>query len=213
MTFMSRTNHDAKHLAKLQDHYARIGVLPSLAGICEVVGFRAKTAAVRLAGRLTKAGYMRATQNGRLVPEPRFFARPLAANAIRAGTPDLAQEQPIEEITIDAFLIDKPSKTVLVPIKGMSMKNVGIYDRDIVVVERQPDAADGDFVVALVDGEVTVKELKFDGKQWVLQPHSEDFPTIVATQELEILGVVTGVVRRYAKTRSGKRARRTGGAA
>lgn len=210
---MSRSNHDARHLAKLQDHYARIGVLPSFAGICKVVGFRAKTAAVRLAGRLKKAGYLRATPNGRLVPGPRFFARPLAANAIPAGKPDLAQEQSIEEITIDSFLIDKPSKTILVPVKGMSMKDAGIYDRDIVVVERQPDAEDGDFVVALVDGEVTVKELKLDGKQWVLQPHNEDFPTIVATRELEILGVVTGVVRRYAKRRGGTRAHRTGGIA
>lgn len=210
---MSRTNHDKQHLAKLQDHYSRVGVLPSLAGICQVVGFRAKTAAVRLAGRLQKAGYLRATSNGRLVPEPRFFARPLAANAIRAGTPDSAQDQAAEEITLDAYLIDKPSTTILVPVKGMSMKDAGIYDRDIVVVERQPDAEDGDFVVALVDGEVTVKELKFDGTQWVLQPHNEQFPAIVATRELEILGVVTGVVRRYGKTRGGKRARRMGEAA
>lgn len=125
---MSRANHDAQQLAKLQDHYSRIGVLPSLAGICEVVGFRAKTAAVRLAGRRQKAGYLRATANERLVPEPRFFARPLAVNAIWAGAPDIAQDQPAEEITLDTYLIDKPSKTILVPVKGMSMKDAGIYE-------------------------------------------------------------------------------------
>jgi len=208
---MSRINHDSHHLAKLQDHYARVGVLPSLSGICEVVGFRAKNAAAGLAKRLKAAGLVREAPNGRLVPEPRFFSRRLAASAVRAGTPETPQEQLFDEITIDSLLIDKPSMTVLVPVKGMSMINAGIYDRDIVVVERQAEAEDGDFVVALVDGEVTVKELKRNGRQWVLQPHNDDFPTIVATQELEILGVVTGVVRRYVRKRGGKNARRLGG--
>jgi SOS regulatory protein LexA len=208
---MSRPNHDRQHLAKLQDHYARFGVLPSLSGICDVVGFSAKNSAARLAKRLKVAGFLRESPDGRLVPEPQFFSRPLAPTAIRAGPPDLAQAQPIDEITIDTFLIDKPSVTVLVPVKGMSMRNAGIFDRDIVVVERRSDAQDGDFVVALVDGEVTVKELKLDGKRWILQPHNEEFPTIVATRELEILGVVTGVLRRYARKRESKHVRRPGG--
>lgn len=76
------------------------------------------------------------------------------------------------------------------------MKNAGIYDGDIVVVERRERADKGEFVVARIDGEYTLKELDFEGKKPVLRPHNENFDVLRPAQ-LDVVGVVIGVVRRY----------------
>jgi repressor LexA len=189
-----RSNQDDRYLAKLQDHYARHGVLPSYAGISELVGFRAKNAAVKLAGRLSEAGYLRVTLNGRLAPDQKFFDRPFLAS-VPASKPDTL-EMAFEAMSIDRYLIDRPSRTALIRVKGDSMKDAGIYDGDVVVVERRESADSGDFIVARVDGEYTLKELDFEGKRPVLRPHNRAF-AVLRPPRLEIVGVVKGVVRRY----------------
>lgn len=208
---MSRINDDVHHLAKLQDYYARHGVLPSYAGISELVGFRAKTAAVKLAGRLSRAGYVRLAPHGKLAPDAKFFQRPLAASAVRAGVPDIAEESFFQPLSIDRYLIDKPSQTVIIRVKGESMKGVGINDGDIAVVERRDRAEKGDFVVALVNGEFTLKEYGFDGREPVLRPHNDAFDVIKVSRDVQVFGVVVGLIRRYAQMRSRKSQRQTGG--
>jgi repressor LexA len=200
---MARPNHDENHLEKLRDHFAGHGAIPSLAEICEVIGFSSKGAASRLITRLKRGGYLRAERNGRLVPQGRFFARTLVG-AVRAGSPQSGDPLPAEEFVVDHYLVDRPSDTFLVTVKGASMQDAGIYDQDIVVVVRKPDAKDGDIVVASVDGEMTVKELVLAGDKWELRPHNAEFRPIVAKEELKVLGVVTGVVRRL-QGKSGKR--------
>jgi SOS-response transcriptional repressor LexA len=187
-------NQDGRYLAKLQDHYARHGVLPSYAGISELLGFRAKNAAVKLAARLSKAGYLRVAPGGRLAPDDRFFERSFLAS-VTASRPDTL-EMAFETISIDRYLIDRPSKTTFIRVKGDSMKDAGIYDGDVVVVERRESAVAGAFVVARVDGEYTLKELDFERKRPVLRPHNRAF-SVLRPQRLEIVGVVRGVVRRY----------------
>lgn len=191
-----RQNQDARHLAKLQDHYARHGVLPSYAGISALVGFRAKNAAVKLANRLSKAGYVRIAPNGRLAPDQRFFERPFLAS-VPASRPDTV-EMMFETMSIDRYLVDRPSRAALVRVKGESMKDAGIYDGDVVVVERRESAEAGQFVVARVDGEYTLKELDFEGKRPVLRPHNRAFP-VLRPAHVEIVGVVRGVARRYSE--------------
>lgn len=192
---MARSNRDDRHLGKLRDYYARHGVLPSYSGISRVVGFRAKNAAVKLALRLSHAGYLRLSPDGRFAPDEKFFERSLASS-VRASAPDIIDGADLESISIDRYLIDKPSKTLLVRVKGDSMKNAGIYDGDIVVVERRESADRGQFVVTRIDGEYTLKELDFEGRKPVLRPHNEDFK-VLRPAHLEIVGVVIGVVRRY----------------
>ncbi len=191
-------NRDSVHLGRLRDYYARHGALPSYAGLGELVGFRAKTAAVKLAGRLEAAGYIRPAPGGKLAPTPRFFGLPLMSTSVRAGTPEAVPgEEAPECLTLDGFLIDKPSSTVLIRVKGDSMKDAGILEGDLAAVERTPDASAGDLVVALVDGEFTLKELAFEGQDPVLLPHNSAFMPVRAVSGLEIFGVVRGIVRRY----------------
>ncbi|MCZ8112977.1 MAG: hypothetical protein O9321_19165 [Rubrivivax sp.] len=82
---MAPTNLDDRHLARLRDHYARHGALPSYAGIGQVVGFKAKNAAVKLAARLTDAGFLKTAPGGKLAPTSRFFERPLFDSPVPAG--------------------------------------------------------------------------------------------------------------------------------
>lgn len=200
---MAEDSSDRRHLARLQDHFARFGVLPSYAGISELVGFRSKASAVKLVGRLRAEGYLRSSPGGRLAPDERFFERILATD-VKAGAPDLSQETASEALTLDRYLIEKPSETVLVRVKGDSMRDAGILHGDLVVVERQIEARPGDFVVALVDEALTLKEFDLLEGRAVLRPHNPDFRTIHPATDLEILGVVTGVVRKVGRNRSGK---------
>jgi repressor LexA len=85
----------------------------------------------------------------------------------------------------------------MVPIKGDSMIDAGIRDGDIVVVERTKAAKAGDFVIAIVDNEFTLKELSSERGRFILKPHNPAYPIIRPKGQLEIYGVVTGLVRRY----------------
>ena len=134
-----------------------------------MVGFKAKNAAVKLASRLTVAGYLRPAPGGKLAPTPRFFAIPLFDSRVQAGLAEsVAGEEAGELVTIDSYLIAVPSKTVLLRVKGDSMRDAGVLDGDLAVVERSQSASAGEFVVAVVDGDFTLKELGYEG--CVFQP-------------------------------------------
>lgn len=197
-------NCDGSHLARLRDHYAAHAAMPpSYAGIGEVVGFRTKNAAVKLAKRLVDSGFLKVAPGGKLAPTPRFFELPIAHARVPAGPPAVVgTETAAEMISLDSVLVAKPSKTVLVRVKGDSMRDAGILDGDLAVVERSESARPGDFVVALVDEEFTLKEFRYEGHQPILVPHNPAYNPIRPGRSLEIFGKVRGIVRRYAHTPS-----------
>ncbi|WP_138085696.1 LexA family protein [Phragmitibacter flavus] len=92
------------------------------------------------------------------------------------------------------YFMQRPAATFLVRISGWSMKNAGINDGSIVICDRGLDPADGDVVLASVDGQVTCKRLRLEGETVVLCPDNEEFePVIVgALSDLVVWGVVTG---------------------
>jgi repressor LexA len=208
---MALPNNDATHLTRLRDHYARYGTLPSYGGIRDLVGFGAKNAAVKLAKRLTDAGYLRSAPGGKVVPANRFFELPLTDIPIRAGSAEAIDTQVAAElVTLDRFLIDVPSKSVLIRVKGDSMRDAGVLDGDLAVVERTNTARHGEFVVAVVDDGFSLKELRFEGSRPVLVPHNREYAPIHPMGHLELFGVVRGIVRSY-RARSPQRARRSSG--
>lgn len=209
---MPQANLDDRHLARLRDHYARHGTLPSYAGIGEVVGFKAKNAAVKLATRLTEAGFLRTAPGGKLAPTARFFELPLFDSPVRAGVAaQIPGQEAGELVTIDSYLIEAPSKTVLLRVKGDSMQDAGVLDGDLAVVERSQNASAGEFVVAVVDGAFTLKELGYEGEQPILIPHNDRYARIKPESDLEIFGIVRGIVRKVDKGWTGVRRAGTGG--
>jgi repressor LexA len=194
---MSTPNRDIEHLAKLRRYYTETRRIPSLVRIGELMGFSAP-AAKKFIERLTDEGFLvRTPDDDAWVPSPRFFERPLVDATVQAGNPVSVDAVPAEPFLIDEYIVRDPAKTVLIPIKGDSMADAGINEGDLAVVERTAVARDGDFVVAIVDGDYTLKELATERGQKVLKPHNPAYPIIRPKGTLEIFGVLVGLIRRY----------------
>ena len=193
---MARPNRDAQHLAVLQDYYAEHRLIPSYAAISELLGFRARTAAASLVRRLEAAGHPRRTPDRRLTPTERFFERPRAIAAVRAGQPEAALDVSADMVSVDSLLVQQPSLTFFLPVKGDSMREAGLMDGDTAVCERRQNARAGDIVVAQIEGELTIKTLIKEGRRYVLKPENEAYPTL-RPDPLEIIAVVIGSFRSY----------------
>lgn len=202
---MPTPNRDSEHLAKLREYYARARHIPSQRRIAELIGF-SKVAAGKLLERLEAQGFLeRAPGGDAWVPARRFFERLLADSAIPAGMPMLPADVGAEPFYVDEYVVRRPSHTVLLRVRGESMIDAGIRNGDVAIVDRSAAPRLGDFVVAIVDDEFTLKELARERGQFVLQPHNRAFPVIRPSGSLEIYGVVTGLVRRYAADGAGPR--------
>lgn len=194
---MPTPNRDQEHLAKLRDYYADARRIPSQQRIADLLGF-SKAASRKLLERLEGHGFLdRTPDDDAWVPATRFFERPLADASVPAGQPVLANDVAGEPFYVDQYLIRRPSHTVLIPIRGESMIDAGIHDGDIAVVDRGRAGKVGDFVVAIVDNEFTLKELAAERGRFILKPHNKAFAVIRPRGSLEIFGVMVGLVRRY----------------
>jgi SOS-response transcriptional repressor LexA len=194
---MPTPNRDNEHLAKLRDYYADARRIPSQQRIAALIGF-SKAAARKFLERLETQGFLaRTPDDDAWVPAKRFFERPLADATVPAGMPVLANDVGGDPFFVDDYLVRTPSRTAMIPIKGESMIDAGINDGDIAVVERGTAASAGDFVVAIVDNEFTLKELAIERGKFILRPHNKAFPVVRPQGSLEIYGVMVGLVRRY----------------
>ena len=190
-------SHDNTYLMHLQDYYADHRVLPSYSTIGSLLGLKSKSSVAALVARLKLAGFLESAPGNRLRPSKRFFERTLADDTVQAGLPNPAEQTTGEAMTIDDYLVERPSKTVLIRVKGDSMIDAGIHEGDMVVVERRPTANIGEIVVAIVDNGFTLKYLKREKGDFVLEPANPAYPTIRAKGQLETFGVVVGLVRKY----------------
>ena len=115
---------------------------------------------------------------------------------MQAGEPNPVEDGHADALTIDDYLIERPSQTVLIRVKGDSMQDAGILEGDLVVVEKTASAKRGDIVVAIVDGQFTLKRLDVERGQFVLKPENKAYPVIRPEGTLEIFGVMVGLVRK-----------------
>ncbi|WP_080412645.1 LexA family protein [Burkholderia ubonensis] len=195
---MGRPNNDRIYLGKIREYFEAHCSLPSYSELGKILGFGTKNAAFKAAERLRAAGFLEAGPGGRLVPGRRFFQVPLIDERVPAGGAEIAEfSGALEFRDVRELLVDDASETVLVTIRGDSMIEAGILDGDTAIVRRSNYAEAGDFVVALVDGGYTLKELGYQAGQPVLIPHNRLYKTIVPRADLSLLGVVTGIIRRY----------------
>jgi repressor LexA len=128
------------------------------------------------------------------------FALPLLGR-VAAGAPIEAIETQ-DVLTIPEDFVRRPHNAFALRVQGESMIGEGILDGDFIVVESRPAADDGDTVVAVVNGEATVKKLYHQPNGQVrLQPANPQMtPIVVKGKDLEIRGVVVAVLRKYGKS-------------
>jgi repressor LexA len=115
--------------------------------------------------------------------------------AVTAGLPMLAEENIERYISVPRFLIRSASKHFLLRVKGSSMRNAGIYDKDLVIVRSQKSADIGDIVVALINNEATVKRLAMDKNRRYLKAENPEYKDIYPQEEWEIQGKVVSLLR------------------
>lgn len=133
-----------------------------------------------------------------LKPTGEYSNIPLYSGKLSAGFPGVVDEHMEEQLSLDQLLIKNPATTFFAKVEGDSMSAVGIYQNDILVVDRSLSAKDKDIVVALLDNEFTVKRLRTRG-QLRLQPENPAYSDIIITGESELViwGVVTGLTRAF----------------
>ena len=189
-------NRDNEHLDLLRDYYATHKTLPSYGGIAELLGMSSRASVQKLVGRLREKGYLDTTIPRRLMPTAKFLERQLVGSS-PAGFPSPAAERMGDAISIDDYLVERPSKTVLVEVKGDSMIGAGIHSGDILIVQRESRPRVDCIIVAIVDGEFTIKHLRRDGDGYYLEADNPAYPIIRPENDLKMYGVVVGQFRKY----------------
>lgn len=123
----------------------------------------------------------------------------LLSHRISAGFPSPAADYADEGLDLNTYLVRNKPATFMFTVRGDSVIGAGIFDGDIVVVDRSMRAKHKDIVVAVVDAEYTIKRLYKSRGRVELHPENPKYPPITFTEDstLEIWGVVVGVVRRY----------------
>ena len=179
------------------------GMPPTRAEIARELGFRSANAAEEHLKALARKGVLEiipgASRGIRLLitaDAAEEKGLPLIGR-VAAGEPILAQEHVETHYEVDPALF-KPRADFLLRVNGMSMKNIGIMDGDLLAVHKTQDVHNGQVVVARVDDEVTVKRLDKQGAKVLLHAENEEFSPIEVNlehQSLTIEGIAVGVIR------------------
>ena len=188
-------------LELIQSFIAEYGMPPTRADIARELGFKSANAAEEHLRALQKKGVLElipGTSRGIQLKDSlrEQMGLPLVGR-VAAGSPILAEEHIETHYTIDPALFN-PKPHYLLRVHGMSMRDAGILDGDLVAVHRTPEVRSRQIVVARVEDEVTVKRYRQDGSLVWLLPENEEFEPIqvdLNEQSMVIEGVVVGVIR------------------
>ena len=195
------TPRQSEILSLIQKVIRHTGMPPTRAEIAEALGFRSPNAAEEHLRALERKGAIEllpGTSRGiRLKDSLREQLGLPLVGRVAAGEPILAEERIEGRYQIDDDLFfAKPD--YLLRVYGMSMRDAGILDGDLVAVRRSPEVRNRQIVVARLENEVTVKRYKQEGHRVWLMPENPDFAPIqidLREDPLTIEGVVVGVVR------------------
>ena len=121
---------------------------------------------------------------------PVFIAR------ITAGFPSPAADYEEGKLDLNDYLIKNPPATFIVRVAGDSMTGAGIHEGDLLIVDRSIEPKHNHVVIAIVDGQLTVKRLKIKRGKFSLEPENDNYPVqnITKGMEFEVWGIVTNVI-------------------
>jgi repressor LexA len=190
-------------LTLIKDAIDATGMPPTRAEIALQLGFRSANAAEEHLKALAKKGVIELlpgmSRGLRLVAgmeDDIADGLPLIGQ-VAAGEPILAQQHIESHYRVDENLF-RPHADFLLRVNGMSMRNIGILDGDLLAVHKTQEARNGQIIVARVDEDVTVKRFERKGSTVLLHPENEEFSTIkvdLAQQYFTIEGLAVGVIR------------------
>ncbi|MEQ4671466.1 transcriptional repressor LexA [Providencia manganoxydans] len=186
----------------VRDHISQTGMPPTRAEIAASLGFRSPNAAEEHLKALARKGVIEivsgASRGIRLLLEEENDTQGLPlVGRVAAGEPLLAQEHIESHYQVDPALF-KPHADFLLRVNGMSMKDIGIMDGDLLAVHKTQNVHNGQVVVARIEDEVTVKRFKQQGNRVELIAENAEFAPIIVDlrqQNFTIEGLAVGVIR------------------
>jgi repressor LexA len=184
-------------ISKLKDFYVGRKRLPSFSELQTLLGYSSKGGVSLLIAHLVKRGIVKRDPNGKLVPTPILEGGIKLLGTVQAGFPSPAEEELIDTLSLDEFLIKNPQASYLVKVTGDSMIDAGIMPDDLVIVDRGRQPRHGDIVIAEVDGQWTMKYYEKRGTKVLLRAANKKYAPIEPKAELVIGGVVVANVRKY----------------
>jgi SOS regulatory protein LexA len=170
--------------------------MPGYSEMCTLFGFASKNAVAKVVNKLVEEGVVRKDARGKLTPLTLGDEIPLLGY-VEAGFPSPAEESALDHITMDDLLLGSLQKLYLLRVKGESMIDAGIFEGDLLLVERTDHAKANDIVVANMDGEWTVKYLREKKGKRYLEAANESYLDLHPESSLEIGGIVRSVIRTY----------------
>lgn len=191
-------------LRKIRNFIAHIGRTPSIKDYKEILGYKSSRSVYLMLNALIDGGVIEKQGRGKIQvcdesPNTTSHTRTVDVQFfgnVACGTPTLAVTDVEKTIAVSTDIAKPPNKYFFLRAKGDSMNLKGIQPGDLVLVRQQPDADNGSLVVALIDGEATIKEYHATSESVVLKPQSsnpENKP-IILTRDFQIQGVVVKVV-------------------
>ena len=191
------TARQAEILKLIEQYTEKYGYPPTRSEICQAMGFKSPNAAEEHLKALARKGVIEmipgASRGIRLVQEPGV---PVVGR-VAAGSPILAEEHIEARYQLDPDLFT-PSVDYLLKVRGLSMRDAGILEGDLLAVHKTRDFRSGQIVVARLHDEVTVKRIRRNRDKIELIPENPDFTTRVVDprrEALEIEGIAVGVIR------------------
>jgi repressor LexA len=180
------------------------GYPPTLQDLTDALGASSRNTAVKHLVALAKKGYILWEKNKArgirlikpmgLLDSEEEMNLPLVG-AVTAGSPMLAEQNIERYVPVPRFLVRNTGSHFLLRVKGHSMKDAGLLDRDLVVVRSQNSADTGEVVVALIGGEATVKRLASDNGRQYLKAENPEYVDIHPESEWNIQGRVVALLR------------------
>jgi len=208
------TDRQQQILDLIRQTVTRTGFPPTRAEIAQALGFRSPNAAEDHLKALARKGAIELTagasrgirlkdgpslsQTSLAIPSLAQLLLPLVGR-VAAGSPILAAEHVEREVGVDPHLFAQPPDYLL-KVRGMSMRDAGILEGDLLAVKKASEARNGQIVVARLGDDVTVKRLQRTNGHIELLPENPDFQTIIveADQEFALEGIAVGLIRTHA---------------
>ena len=194
---MPRTINLAEKIEQLRTFYAIEQRDPTFAELAEIFGYRSKNAVYGPLQKLIQLDYIRQKKSGRLILTPKITGSSRLLGTVQAGFPSPAEEELIDTINLDQYLVRNPEATYLLTVSGDSMIEAGIHPGDIVLVEKGNAPKKNDIIIAQVDGEWTMKYFGKDKQGVYLDPANKAYQRIRPERSLTIGGIVKAVIRKY----------------
>jgi len=193
---MPRVMNLKSHVRKLRQFMQQENRVPGYSEMMKLFNYRSKNSVFGLITKMDELGFL-TKKRGKIAPGPRLTGSIRILGSIQAGFPSPAEEELVDTITLDEFLVRKPEATYMLTVHGDSMTRAGIFPGDIVLVEKGGTPKPNDIVVAQVDDEWTIKYYMKDEKGVRLDPANPKYTSIRPKRALVIGGIVKAVIRKY----------------